>query len=1211
MKNKIYLILLLILPATIPSMAQYLIQGVVTDAKTHEPIPFASVGVPDLRIGTSTNLNGEFLLRVDSLPVTLAVTHISYIRQNINVTDDSPLHIALLQSQIVMGEVVIAGKSETDYAYDLLENAFDRAVGNANKESYGKAFYRQISQNDSDYSELYEIFYDTKFSSQGITDWAVQEGRYAMDRGPGTSDYVYSKNFTLLSRVFMMFQPETDQFIMPVNRNVRTLYDLKVIGTRNIDGHTAVVVDFAPKKDITTPAMTGEILIDSKTYDIYMISGAIKNDKFNVIDLTNPAGSWKNYVIQFTCSYKRDDDGKMLLDYIKFDQQFDYYIEGVFRHKVTTHSFLTYYEYYTPEKRKNLGGRIIRFSQSDRDILNKIGYNREFWAENPIVKRTPLENSVIASFEAVNAFGSIYLNDKDQVQLESYDIDKDPFIQQLMVSVLNTRLASKGEKVYLHLDKPYYATGETMWFSAYLVNEASLVPDYSGSVIYVDLIDPQGSIKEKKVIKVDSRTHEGTIDIPSDYSSGMYRVRAYTNWMKNQGSDFFFDQPVAIYNAEEISSGSYITAEKYAGFDVNFYPEGGNLIKGIPSQVAFEALDERGKGIDVTGKIVDSQGNQVATISTRHDGLGGIFLLPKAGQKYTAIVDYLDDEKKFTLPEALDSGITASVNTLKNNVIQVIVRGTSSFNNRNIYLVGQSRGIIYYREKVKLVNGNAIVTVPRNKLPAGIFHLTLFDDQKIPWFERLVFIKPDNELNTDLQCNNNDPGYREPVKISLKIRDQFGKPVVGAHLSVAVTDASKIMKPEYDQNIETYLLLQSDLKGPINNPGYYFKDDDRETLQNLDLLMLVHGWSRFHWKEILNKKVTNPEYLRESGIDISGTAYKAETNIPFSYGAINFISINTKYPGIMSSVTDQNGRFTLYSMDIPDTVSFFAQGYDSKGKLVKIDIRLDKKPPYPAMVKSFQQYPADVNAAITKYLNNEQQYALITTGADKRVMLKEVVIAAKKFEKSYNYEADNTYIPGNESYGYTNIYQMISGRFAGVTVMGNRILVRGISSINAGVSPLFLIDGVQVSSDSGQVSSVLSTITPSEVERIDLIKNPANLAIFGVRGANGVIAIYMKNGYAYESPAKEKNFSEVTLRGYSLVRDFYSPKYDGTQNGDNIPDIRSLLYWNPDLKTDRRGEASFNYYNSDSARKHQVVVEGISNFGDTIFSEKTIGQDNP
>ena len=134
----------------------------------------------------------------------------------------------------------------------------------------------------------------------------------------------------------------------------------------------------------------------------------------------------------------------------------------------------------------------MRSRKSDRKMLDQVGYNKRFWEENPIVLRTPVEEEIISSFEATNAFGTIYLNDRQQIQLDKDELRNDPFIQQLNIDLRKSKIASQGEKVYLHFDKPYYASGESIWFNSYTVDLSSLILTNNSGVLYVDLISPSG-----------------------------------------------------------------------------------------------------------------------------------------------------------------------------------------------------------------------------------------------------------------------------------------------------------------------------------------------------------------------------------------------------------------------------------------------------------------------------------------------------------------------------------------------------------------------------------------------------------------------------------------------------------------------------------------------------------------------------------------------
>jgi len=288
---KFLFVILLLGMIPIPGWGQEIsLRGKVTDASSGEPIPFASIVIADLFKGTSSNLRGEFLIKLDSLPVRLIFSHISYHKQEMMVESPEYFEVRLTPGEIVLEELVIEDEERGEYAYDLLSRALSVAVQHSRDWEYGLAFYRQTSQNADDYSELYEIFYDTRFSSQGIADWAIQEGRYAMKTGYDAIDYVYNKNFTLLTRLVTMFQPQTDKFVMPVNENVRELFDVKIKGLTDIQERKVAVIEFEPKEEIFVPAMEGTLYIDINTYEILKLHGSIRNDNLELVALNNPTG---------------------------------------------------------------------------------------------------------------------------------------------------------------------------------------------------------------------------------------------------------------------------------------------------------------------------------------------------------------------------------------------------------------------------------------------------------------------------------------------------------------------------------------------------------------------------------------------------------------------------------------------------------------------------------------------------------------------------------------------------------------------------------------------------------------------------------------------------------------------------------------------------------------------------------------------------------
>jgi len=1237
-KRFLYIILLIFF--ALYSMGQEVsIRGIITDATSGEPIPFVSIAIVELYKGTSSNINGEFLIKLDSLPVRLKFSHISYHQQEILIENEEYVNIQLTLGEIILDELIIEDEEKGEYANNLLLSALRKAVQHSRDWKYGLAYYRQTSQNGDDYSELYEIFYDTRYSSQGIVDWAIQEGRYAMEIGPNVLVYVYNKNFTLLTRLTSMYQPETDKFVMPVNENVRELYDVSIKDLKNIQGRKVATVAFIPKEEIYIPAMEGEILIDIESYEILKLHGYIRNDEFDLIALNNPKGSWENFELEIEAAYKSMDEG-LFLDYITLTQNFDYYLEGEYRHHVKTNSFLTYYEYYQPDKFKRLGGRILRYNKSDRELIDKVGYNRRFWEENPIVLRTPIEEEIIESFEVKNAFGTIYLNDRDQVQLEKDDLDIDPFIQQINTDLRRSKIPSSGEKIYLHLDKPFYASGETIWFNAYEVNLATHIPSDESGVLYVDLISPGGEILMNKRLNINDSYADGNLEIPATYNTGTYRIRAYTNWMKNYDPDYFFDEPLNIYNSNEILNSKFSANEQALDYSIRFLPEGGHLISGIPAQVAFKAIDQHGKGIDVSGKIVDEQGVKLVEFETRHSGMGSFFFVPQIDKKYKAIVNYEGMKKTFELSQVKGIGYSLNVNNLRDKNIQIIVKSSPGLNDSEFYIIGQTRGILYHREKSKISTGNAIINIPKSKLPDGIFHITLFDNQHIPHCERLVFINHDQGINVNLETDNEIVRARDKIHLTFELTDQFDRAIRNTSFSVAVTDAGHLIKQQVSENILTNLLLSSDLKGNIQDPGYYFLSDDRETKIVLDLVMLTHGWRRFTWKEIFEDSLSDTPYSHENAINISGSVKMGNTKNPLKNGYVNFFSLNENFPGFWSAFTDVEGNFQLKNLIIPDTLRVIAKSLNDRGKPANINLNIQPIIPFETNQNDYQKYPPVIDADVIRYLNRFEEKEEVEASFDfsDRILLKEIKITGDRYRSNIYGEPDNVIQVDDNLRTYSDIFQIIQGRVPGVSVTGQglntSITIRGISTFSGNNQPLIVVDGIPISniesfgsslisgdsasaagaadmmeSDISNVNSLLLSISPHEVDRIEILKSGASAAAFGIRGANGVILIYTRRGGDVINNSQVQGYTDLRFPGYSFVREFYAPAYDVPKEEHIIPDKRTTIYWNPSVTTNNLGKAEIEFFNSDDARSLQIDIQGVTDWGDIIQMTQIIGAD--
>lgn len=1218
---------------SIGSAQDIVISGKIIDAESKEPIPFANIALKEIYKGTSSNALGEFSFKVDTLPLILVISHLSFEPREIEVKESKPFLIELTPGKLLMDELVIKGKGNDEFAYNLVSKAYTKILRQFNKNQYGKAFYRQISKNGDEYSELYEIFYDTKYSLNGVDDWAIQEGRYALKLSSADS-FIYNKNFTLMVRLLTIVQPKTDDLIMPISLKVREQYYLSTDRILSVNNRKVAQIGFRKKEELDIPAMEGELFIDVDSYNVLKINGTIANDNLKFISLKGEKGSWKNYKVTCEIAFKPLEGEKLALDYMRLGQNFDYYIDGVFINKVETRSFLMYYEYYTPPKRKKLGGRLLRYNRRDADVLDNIGYNQLFWDENIIVKRTPVEVEVTASFEAERAFGSIYINNKNQIVLEDYELDNDPFIIRVKQRLKDFDLPGKGEKAYIHHDKPFYVAGEKMWFKLYLVNMATNIPGNQNDVLYVDLISPDGRQILSNLYQVKEGVGQGLLVIPKELESGVYILRAYSGWMKNFDEGLYYQEELEIFNTSD-TSGLIVKAKKDSANSLKFYPEGGNLVESIPVQVGFIAKNQFGEVIDIKGRLLDQDGRRVSTIKSNYHGPGSIFILPKSNIRYRTVI-MSDDFKKVDFPTVKSAGYSVMVNNLKLNSIDITVRGTIKLEGKKFYILVISNGILFDRRIGLLTRGLYKTEIPISNLPSGITQLLLIDEFGKLHSKRLVFLNQPEEASVKYYFAKKEFKERERIDFVLEVNDENGKPIINANISVSVLDKDKISRNKYGRNIKSYFNLGFISDNKIEKPGELFFDYDRETLKKIDWIMLsqqtvlpeIISFDSLEQEENLSIIPASPAGGHERGLTLSGLALEKISKDPLSHGLITLIRIPDPSAGSWYVKADENGRFDLAGLEITDSTKVAVKASNSQGEPVAIDLIFDKSYELRNAIKfeTVQVEAPDYGIDyVEQFIKAEKELSayLVTD----QPVIKEEVFRDKKKEGVFG-KPDHVVLIDNNYHQYSNMFQVFDSRFPGISIIDNggegKVIIKGKKG-----EPLIILDGVILFDPIGvgkvdnnqvtenleyfavekeDVKSVLSEINPEIIDRVEVIKEVSDKSSDYIKRTNGIIAIYTKSGESQILQSKSDEVSEIMLPGLSIPEVYVSPNYSKGSTSTIKSDKRSMLYWNPQVITNRRGRAKIGFYNSDDATNLQICIEGISKDGIPIYDLYEIGK---
>jgi TonB-dependent SusC/RagA subfamily outer membrane receptor len=1199
---------------TVATAPKIKIQGKVIDSLTQEVIPYSTIQITNSFVGTSSNELGEFEIVASELPIEITISHISYNTQTITITEQTTeLVIQLTPAITVLDEIVLTTNEDQSYAIGLAKKAYKKLKRSDSKYRFGKAFYRQKSKNSDEYSELSEIIYDVLYNSSGIVEWDILEGRYALKE-----QYINNKNFSTLSYTLKSIQPDTEDAYFPLREDFTSLYDVEIIEVFEQDKDRIAVIEFTPKEiELATPIFSGEAFINTKTGDLLKITGTVQDDRLDIILLKDEEASKKNYQLRYEMVYKKGSSNTLLLDYINIEQEFDYYQGDVLETHISSTSNLTFFEHYQPKSTKRLGGKS-RGGTSDWEQLNTIGYNQEFWENNPIVKRTPVEKEVIAAFEKKNSFEPIFLNSQKQIVAIQSKISEDIFIKELDSVSEIYKNKKPIEKVYLHLDKAEALPGANIWFSGYVTFGGWHQYSTKSGMMHLDLVDANNElVLSQKKLLFDGKAN-GNLTLPRKLPQGTYELRAYTDRMQTLDQDFIFTKEIEVGYAQD----TIAAVTNVNDIDLQFFPEGGNMVTNLAGKVAFKATDKEGYDIPLKGKIFDSEGNFIKSFQTKEKGMGVLSLKPISNATYVAVTE---NGAKYPLPKALSSGYSMIVNNIDDRSVKVKIQASPDLLEQDFYLVGHVMNEKYYQGRFNFGGRPFInIEIPKNRLPSGILTLTLFDQNRKPWCERIAFVNNQDDLNIITSIDTKSDKKDGKVRVNVLVTDAQGKPI-STNFSMAITNTERLLKNSNASNILTYLLLESDIKGTIENPGQFFRNKDRTTKYRLDLVMMTHGWRRFQWQQMQNLNELPTFVEAPNGMTISGVATKINGRTPLVNTRLDLIAKSKEGFNMYKSRTNELGEFTFNNLVFNDSIKVVMNAYsetnremDFRATLNKTSYTFDRLPKFSrTFIDSEKKTVETTNVKASEYKriletsNQPDTISMIRKG----IVLDEVKVTnSKRFKRQpsrMGVEPDAVVIP-DENQPFLN--QLAS--VAGVTVAGNvepgtgnpaKISVRGSA-------PLFILDGMPFPSDTsipgasaatgfngspslrreGLIPAPILYLKSREIERVEILKDGASTAQYGVRGAGGVIIIYTKIG---EYRPINTRIPEFDLVGFRSEREFYIPKYEIKASEKQQTNLISTLYWNPSLVTDQNGLTSIVFDSKENLENIQIAIEALSEFG--------------
>ncbi|WP_432713436.1 carboxypeptidase-like regulatory domain-containing protein [Pedobacter sp.] len=634
--------------------------------------------------------------------------------------------------------------------------------------------------------------------------------------------------------------------------------------------------------------------------------------------------------------------------------------------------------------------------------------------------------------------------------------------------------------------------------------------------------------------------------------------------------------------------------------DIQFFPEGGEIILGVPTQVAFKAINAKGLGVGVTGTVTDQDGNQITTLTAAHAGMGSFYLNTEANKTYNANITFKDGTKKtFALPKSVASGVSLQVTNTNADMINLKIVASDAYyqqyKDKGLYIVAQNGGVVYYAAQTGLQNQVIAAKIPKEKFPSGIVEITLFSAAGEPVSERLVFILHKDALH--LTAKTDLPTYKPRQKVKMTVTAANATAKLEGDFSISVTDEQKVPAEEdAETTIFSSLLLSSDLKGYIEKPNYYFNKTDDKKLADLDMLMLTQGYRRFAYKDILADRYPKVSYLPEQGMNITGTL-RDRTGMPVKKAGLRLTVPGRTYSA--EALTSPSGIFNFQNLNFPDSsqvVISAKYGANGNNLMIMVD-------PIPAAAMSPNRNAAEevqnIDSTLNNYLNNsKKQYSYLR-------QLKEVVIqgaAIKKVSHS-DYSALSSLsmmpdhlIDGSRLGGCNDLLTCLKTMAMGLTFDENNFYISRDYNAGKRIPVQVFVGGMPVDLFS------IGSVNMAEIESIEIFLKDELGTVNRMHGTNGVISINMKVVKTQKMSLADlkkllpqNNIVTINPKGYSKHREFYSPKY--TTPNSTAKDLRSTIYWNPRVITDATGSITFEFYNAEGKGNYKAVVEGLDKNG--------------
>ncbi len=770
--------------------------------------------------------------------------------------------------------------------------------------------------------------------------------------------------------------------------------------------------------------------------------------------------------------------------------------------------------------------------------------------------------------------------------------------------IANIRAQSRP-RALLNTDKSIYKAGETIWFNALLLNSVSQKVSTQDKYLFVDLVNENDKVLKIVILDASHQQLSSRIILPDSVSTGYYWLRAYTRKMTKVDSNYCAIKSIYVFNPNanttKTKTSRQIEDQKKPAISMDLFPEGGSLITGANSTVAFYIHNQAGRPVKTEGIVKDNRDSITTTFSSGNNGLGKFSFFPSRYRKYEALLKQGEMELSYPLPgfNFKAAQISVTIPAAGAHLIRVLLEDSIYSNDFVSYVAGISKDSLCF---ASIGRGQYEVSVPDQKLREGITTFYLFDNNFKLLSERSIYLKGNNLL---INAVTDKPAYgkRKKVTLNVSVTDKNQQPV-SALFSIAVADSlfstpSDVCSPLYFSKI----IKQRNIDNMSLAPLQCLPDEE------IDLLMLLKNGT---FQNIANTESSNIDTMHVDSLLYIGGVVVNEKNEALANKMVTLLSKSGD--GIYAAdTTDFNGRFYFPLGDYADSTQFHiaAKSINEKNQRMTI-ITNEISFPFFKTPGTLKERVPEENS-IARYIKSYTAYE----AKPQEKKLPEVNVNAKKavnYDVSKRISTYSSIIASDDIPEGTNVGTAILG-VAGMHLLNGFLVVNGLTALkapDATSEPLLLVDGNQISLSGGATSNsgsptigYLNGLNSREIDFIEILKG-AEAANYGLRGGNGVILVNTARFRKDVAKNADGNVDIYYAKGISIPAIFPSVNYDDKkQVSTENPDYRSTIFWNGGVLSDPSRNINFSFFTGDIPATYQVIISGITVHGNIVYKTLT------